>query len=104
MDLSKMLTRGSSILYFGDSVEIVCWQGPFQDCPSGSMKTENHRVQLNNEICQDLNGAGGAAQTHPKATFNLQGDEWISFTRVTEADGSHRQSEIRGNGSCQGKM
>jgi hypothetical protein len=104
MDLSKMLARRSWILYFGDLVEIVCRRGPFQDCPSGSMKTENHRVQLNNEISQDLNGASGAAQTHPKATFNLQGNEWISFTRATEADGSHRQSKIRGNGSCRGKM
>jgi hypothetical protein len=97
MDLSKMLTRRSLILYFGDLVEIVCRRGPLQDCLSGSTKTENHCVPLNNEICQDLKDAGHAAQTHPKATFNLQGDKWISFTRATEADGSHRQSEIGGN-------
>jgi hypothetical protein len=49
MDLSKMLARRSLILYFGGSVEIVCWQGPFQDCPSGSTKTENHRHKKNSK-------------------------------------------------------
>jgi hypothetical protein len=71
---------------FWSLVEIICWQGPLQDFVSRSTKTENHHVLLNNKICQDLNGAGGAAQTHPKATFNLQGDKWISFTRATEAN------------------
>jgi hypothetical protein len=60
----------------------------------------------NNEIYQDLNCAGGSAQTYPKAPFNLQGNEWIPFTRATEAVKSEAMvhAEVKCSNFCMGEV